>query len=1111
VQVPESRHKYLYERLGDHDFQLLINALLIEQFPDFRPLPLRQAEGGRDGVVRAGEKLLISQVKGSVHGRERNPVAWLEEALKDEEDNITRLIGQGATRYILATNVPSTGKPGSGTFDKLDAALRGHGERLGIEMTCLWRETVDAMVDRAPDSVKWTYADMLAGWDLIRYLIDRHAQGQRDRGLRDLVRKVAAAQWDDDAPVKFSQVDIDRERVVDLFVDVTAERIYVPGSLRNLNREPAPVGGAAAYLLSSDTPFTLVRGAPGQGKSTLSQYLCQAHRAPFVSTRSATGELPAARRERFPIRFDLGAYAAWLRGVDVFDPSADTVSKGGKNRPASASTIECFLAELMTHAAGGVAVSAQDVQDLFDRVPSLVVVDGLDEVGSRTTRQRVVDAIDRFCRRGAHYAVPPQVVVTTRPSAGGLPEPSSDLFEVLTLNPLEQTLRDEYLRKWCAVRGIHGRDERDLRASFKLKSAEPYIGELAGNPMQLTILLDLLKQKGAATPTQRTELYDNYMDLLLAREANKHPDSVKKHRADLLEIIPFLGWYLQSRSEERGLSGRMPTEELQAAMRHFQTTYAKPESVVDELFEAATDRMWALTSKHQGSFEFEVVSLREYFAARFPYHYAGEGDRRFDRVSVFGELLRRPYWLNTVRFYGGNATGSDLYVLSGGIRERLSAEGTRQERIAAWTLITDGVFQSRPTEAASVIDALCSEAGATALLEAARRNEISPLPELPSAPAQNPTWTRMTDAIAASPADPDNRARVRVLRELLSERGEFARWWAAHAAAAVGSPAEQAWLDLAAQCEAAAGLQLDLDGVNLAGAGAQRVLNSSIIPPAEGRLEHNLITAVLDGQCPDTRLVRSLPAQIAVGLSPSAYYTTSESGFTGQSSGQSQRRQDSVAALRRAGSPFAAIATHRRFKSGQKGSTFPWANTVTALHDHVGRCWLASELAIIGAASKFRDGWTKTNATPFGPAAHPAVLMIESRAHKADETWWRQQRTVLHDELAHAEWALALWAVATETVLSPLLGEWESVVQQLPDLRKRALRLAIDHLTARGEATARPSAARATNLLRTLSAGESDTPEPVTPELPEDAQADLLAAVARAAKWFKVDAGATYR
>lgn len=61
-------------------------------------------------------------------------------------------------------------------------------------------------------------------------------------------------------------------------------------------------------------------------------------------------------------------------------------------------------------------------------------------------------------------------------------------------------------------------------------------------------------------------------------------------------------------------SGRMTQADLVAAMKQFQSAYDRPLDVVDELFEATTDRLWALTSKEQGTFEFEVLSLREYFA-----------------------------------------------------------------------------------------------------------------------------------------------------------------------------------------------------------------------------------------------------------------------------------------------------------------------------------------------------------------------------------------------------------------------------------------------------------------------------------------------------------------
>jgi len=79
--VPDSRHKYLYERLGDHDFQQLVGALLTLQFPEFRPLPLRQADGGRDGVDPANR--LVYQVKWSVTGNEKDPVACSYSSLKE--------------------------------------------------------------------------------------------------------------------------------------------------------------------------------------------------------------------------------------------------------------------------------------------------------------------------------------------------------------------------------------------------------------------------------------------------------------------------------------------------------------------------------------------------------------------------------------------------------------------------------------------------------------------------------------------------------------------------------------------------------------------------------------------------------------------------------------------------------------------------------------------------------------------------------------------------------------------------------------------------------------------------------------------------------------------
>ncbi|MFD2028539.1 NACHT domain-containing protein [Promicromonospora aerolata] len=1122
--MPESRHRYLYERLGDHDFQQLVSALLANQFPDYLPMALRQADGGRDGLRKVdASNVLIYQVKWSVSGKEKDPVTWLDQVVKKEEASLRRLAAQGVRHYTLVTNVASTAKEESGTFDRLDSKLQAYAKDFGYEqMTCIWREALNPWVDNAPTETKWAYAEMLAGWDLVRYLVAEHVGAGKDKAHRDLVRKVAAAQWEDDKRVKFSQSDVDREKVVDLFVDVTADRVHTVASKHSQAQSATTLGGAAAYLLRASAPFTLVRGAPGQGKSTLSQYLCQTHRRSFIPESDRPDSLPELDQPRFPIRLDLSDYALWLGGNDVWDHSEVRKQRKAKARKSEQTTIECFLADLMTHESGGIAAGAKTVQDIFERVPSLVVLDGLDEVGSATIRGRIVNEIDKFVGRGKAYTDPPRVVVTTRPSAGELPEPSPNLFEIVTLNQLTVEQRDAYLRKWCAVRGIRGKDGRALRKSFREKSREPYINELAGNPMQLTILLDLLHQQGAATPTQRTDLYDKYVELLLAREANKHPKAVRDHKEELLEIIPFLGWYLHAHTEESQINGRMSVDELKEAMRHFQRTYGNRESIVDQLFEGASDRLWALTSKVDGSYEFEVLSLREYFAARFLYHNAGEDNSAFDSTTVLRELLRRPYWLNTARFYGGNAKGNGIYPLTAGIEEELAQSTSPASYLATWALLTDGVFLRRPREARKILTALCSDAGITMLLSALDRRDIIALPELPYLPDEDgadPTWVRLTTLISKDPADSDNTQRVRALRELLNQRSQFSAWWYAQLTATIGTPQQNAWLRLGAECEAGAGVTASFEHIDLSEGAAELLLSTGLIPTPGSSLEAALLEAALDGECPLVTSTRSMPAQVAVALSPGGFFTSSKTGFVGSNEKTKRRRTEAVNQLRRAGSPYAQIAKQRAFKAGQKGSTFPWADTAAALHEHTGRRWLASEIAIIGAASPFPPAYTKKpGSTPFGSTSHPSELLAQARANSRNADWWREQLDVLDDDLARSEWALALWCTASGPVVTELSPTLESVLSQLPAPRRSTVLRAADQIARYGWLSKRPVTA-ATDVPELAALNELRTSAPPTigrdggaaTSRDSSVSAPSLLSVAREGKWLKVDAKPAYR
>jgi hypothetical protein len=227
--------------------------------------------------------------------------------------------------------------------------------------------------------------------------------------------------------------------------------------------------------------------------------------------------------------------------------------------------------------------------------------------------------------------------------------------------------------------------------------------------------------------------------------------------------------------------------------------------------------------------------------------------------------------------------------------------------------------------------------------------------------------------------------------------------------------------------------------------------------------------------------------------------------------------------MRKMAPDFAKVASQRRFKQGQKGSTFPWSDASTALFDVAGRCWLASEIAIIGAASHHRDGFSrKPGAAAFGTDSHPAELLAQTRGHLEDAAWWREQLAGLTagdapDDLFRAEWALALWAIPSGRVVSELLSEWEEVMAGLTERRRRVVVRAARGLTWLSRLKGGPvegilSDDRFRHLL--------EARQPAGPTVKREADRPVstparglppLAKVARDGEWFKVDAAATYR
>lgn len=558
-----------------------------------------------------------------------------------------------------------------------------------------------------------------AAADLVE-LKKRHEklEARRER-LDTAVRHYLRDQFGADDQVRFRQVRLEGPSVDSMFVDVpfacrdsepAAELLREIADSRPGDAIAAPgfvvTGAAQALLHPRWSGHALLVAGPGQGKSTLLQYLCQFHRGRRLQQDGYTGDAqglrPLTEVSRVAIRIDLRDYAAWA--APAGSSKKDAANKKGKKRPgqdrdAEHSSIEQYIAHHVAQRSGGHSFNVEDLTTLLATEPVLLALDGLDEVADLDERRLVGDQVVRTTTRLDPDALDLVVVVATRPGLTTSTLWSTPKFPTFYLQRLTAGLRLQYLRRWCEVARLAAGTARRLETTFLEHENLPHIRDLASYPMQLAILLHLLHQRGLL-PQQRTELYAEFLKTFLDREETEDKEPlVASDRDVIVDVHAYLGWHLQLQAEDTGATGRVSRADLQGLLRSHLQGHEKGQQLAERLFEAIEGRVLCLIERDTGYFEFEVQSLREYFAARFVNEYApprGVGNSRGD---CFDALLVRPYWSNVARFFVGMVSKWEVRGIGQGLRQLAARPELGRHpllRGAAARLLDDRAFQGQP-------------------------------------------------------------------------------------------------------------------------------------------------------------------------------------------------------------------------------------------------------------------------------------------------------------------------------------------------------------------------------------------------------------------------------
>lgn len=742
---------YPLENLSDTTFQELAQALLVREHKNVQCFPVGQADGGRDAIAYYAFELgsrereyILFQVKFSRHPHEiKDPSKWLASTIDGELTKIHEQTLRGARQFVLITNVRATGPLDTGRIDVVQNEL---DKRIPIPSRCWWREDIARRLDDAW-AIKWAYPEILTGPDIVRSILES-GLGEHATRRTNAIRSTLSYQWDRDREVRFRQVQL-QSSLTGLYIDsplspilsksqdassskTHALRYIIESASRNeAHRWLARGGseelgvGACTFFLRDDVqsiaPLCVLEGAPGQGKSTVTQYLCQVHRIRLLNRTDDLAELPKAHQNastRLPIRVDLRDFASWLSRKDPFSSDA-TAEPSNWNK-----SLESFLAALVRYCSGGTDFDASDLLEVARISSMLLVFDGLDEVADIRARATVVDELNKGLSRLLDIAASLQAIITSRPAAfaksPGMPR---ERYVHLQLLSLPRDLIEQYATKWASARGMAPRERTELIRVLSEKVSQAHLRDLARNPMQLAILLWLLTARGVSLPDKRTALYRAYMDLFFNRESEKSA-IVRDHRDLLEDLHGHLAWVLHSEAEAgKNPTGRITLSRMRDAIADYLQQNGYLTDTVEPLFRGMVERVVAIVSRVQDTYEFEVQPLREYFAAKYLYETAphsppGEA-RAGTKPDRFLALAQNQYWLNVTRFFAGFYDKGELPSLIDNLKElrdRPVFAHLAHPRMLAATLLSDWVFSQHPRSVRETVSMIFDDYGLRYLL-----------------------------------------------------------------------------------------------------------------------------------------------------------------------------------------------------------------------------------------------------------------------------------------------------------------------------------------------------------------------------------------------------------
>ena len=639
-------------------FEHLVNALatkvLGKGVTGFAPGP----DGGRDGYFE-GEAEYPSSVerwsgvwyiqskffKPSASGRD--PQKWLQAQVKNELEEFMREESQRELpdNWIIATNVDVSGVKNKGTFDKVREMV-GRFDTSLAKRTHIWggQKILNFLTEH--HDVRQHYGGLLTSGDVLAKIVG--AISDSSAKIDTILRHLNVTQISEQQYTKLEQAGSSSDTspgMQSLFSDLPYffDGRRCSNILSEISKSIAE-NHSVEYTFPSDSTWKqwkqqparsrvwFIRGGPGSGKSTITQFACQIQRAAVIEGDQGI-RIPRKVRElvkevkhlaqnsgywpmapRVAVHIELRLYAHWY----------------GQQSGSSGRGVMSYLAyRLEKELEQKVLVGT--LKRAFESGRWLFVFDGLDEVPGDVKDLLAPETIKFIDDTLLECQADAMVICTSRPQgySGQFDELHPSVVDLAKLDSKEALSCADPILK---IDRSH-EDAKGYRSTLKEAIRSPAIQEIMTTPLQSHIMAVVVRD-GGRPPERKWQLFSNFYKVIKKREANRKLADPQVARLllqgdKLIKILHNrLGFELHYRAEKSsGAQTSISRSELKEIISEIVHRLQDDdiETTVSILTEATTERLVLVNTPDSGeAVRFDIRPLQEFFAAEYIYESANE-------------------------------------------------------------------------------------------------------------------------------------------------------------------------------------------------------------------------------------------------------------------------------------------------------------------------------------------------------------------------------------------------------------------------------------------------------------------------------------------------------